>query len=231
MAPLGAKPVEVFTQSTPISPQISQRRIFSVSLKYVGNTSSGMQAQLNISYHLRPKKRQSLRHILQREVFLPPPGNGVNGTARMPYLPGPMFWKSDLTTLKNFKIGEKQSLQLRVAAFNPQPRSAVVRFWRQQPQTAIECWWKRPHQLRQSHDPLWSADHGIWRKVLVLGCLKRAALCDCALFWSLIFHRRHSTRPGPNCTPTPQKPPPISLSIICCCAGHPGSARCLPLAL
>jgi hypothetical protein len=36
----------------------------------------------------------------------------------MPYLPGPIFWNSDLTLLKNFKITERQALQFRFAAFN-----------------------------------------------------------------------------------------------------------------
>jgi hypothetical protein len=36
----------------------------------------------------------------------------------MPYLPGPMFWNSDLTVIKNFKLGEHKSAQFRVAGFN-----------------------------------------------------------------------------------------------------------------
>jgi hypothetical protein len=36
----------------------------------------------------------------------------------MPYLPGPIFWNSDLTLMKNFKLTERQSLQFRFAAFN-----------------------------------------------------------------------------------------------------------------
>ena len=36
----------------------------------------------------------------------------------MPYLPGPMFWKSDLTVLKGVKFTERQGLEVRVAAFN-----------------------------------------------------------------------------------------------------------------
>jgi hypothetical protein len=31
---------------------------------------------------------------------------------------GPMFWNSDLTLLKNFKITERQNLEFRFAAFN-----------------------------------------------------------------------------------------------------------------
>jgi hypothetical protein len=47
-----------------------------------------------------------------------PAGNGVNGTTKMPYLPGPKFWKSDLTAEKNFKIGEHQNAKFRLAAFD-----------------------------------------------------------------------------------------------------------------
>ena len=36
----------------------------------------------------------------------------------MPYLPGPMFWQSDLSLMKNFRITERQNLQFRFAAFN-----------------------------------------------------------------------------------------------------------------
>jgi Carboxypeptidase regulatory-like domain len=46
-----------------------------------------------------------------------PVGQLGNG-AHLPYLPGPKFWNSDLTLLKNFKITERQNLQFRIAAFN-----------------------------------------------------------------------------------------------------------------
>jgi Carboxypeptidase regulatory-like domain len=45
-------------------------------------------------------------------------GLGSWGTSKMPYLPGPMFWNSDLTLLKTFQVTERQRLQLRFAAFN-----------------------------------------------------------------------------------------------------------------
>jgi len=41
------------------------------------------------------------------------------GTGRTPYMPGPMFWNTDLTLAKTMKITERQSVQLRFAAFNP----------------------------------------------------------------------------------------------------------------
>jgi hypothetical protein len=43
---------------------------------------------------------------------------GELGTAGMPYMAGPMFWNSDLSVMKNFKIGERQNLQFRFAGFN-----------------------------------------------------------------------------------------------------------------
>jgi hypothetical protein len=46
------------------------------------------------------------------------PGNGNVGTLGTPYIPGPMYWNSDLTLQKEFKLGERQRLQFRFAAFN-----------------------------------------------------------------------------------------------------------------
>jgi hypothetical protein len=40
------------------------------------------------------------------------------GQYRLPYIHGPAFSKNDLTVLKNFSMGEKRSLQFRLAAFN-----------------------------------------------------------------------------------------------------------------
>jgi hypothetical protein len=47
------------------------------------------------------------------------PSQGQLGNAGMPYMPGPMFWNTDLSLMKNFKIKERQNLQLRFAFFNP----------------------------------------------------------------------------------------------------------------
>lgn len=46
------------------------------------------------------------------------PGPGQIGNGRIPYMAGPMFWNSDLTLLKSFKVSERQSLEFRIAAFN-----------------------------------------------------------------------------------------------------------------
>jgi hypothetical protein len=36
----------------------------------------------------------------------------------MPYMGGPLYWNSDLTVMKNFKIKERQNVEFRVSAFN-----------------------------------------------------------------------------------------------------------------
>jgi hypothetical protein len=63
--------------------------------------------------------RQGLREnqFLNPNCFAPAP-SGSLGTGSMPYLPGPAFWNSDLTLIKNFAITERQNVQFRFAAFN-----------------------------------------------------------------------------------------------------------------
>ena len=46
------------------------------------------------------------------------PRPGSNGNLRPPYIHGPALYTNDLTLLKNFKVREKDNLQLRLAAFN-----------------------------------------------------------------------------------------------------------------
>lgn len=46
------------------------------------------------------------------------PTIGVNGAYRLGFLPGPMFFDTDLTLAKTFNINERNSIQLRAAAFN-----------------------------------------------------------------------------------------------------------------
>jgi len=66
-----------------------------------------------------PKKGLTLPHeYLNPNCFAPATANGGFGTGGMPYLPGPMFWQSDLSLMKNFRITERQNLQFRFAAFN-----------------------------------------------------------------------------------------------------------------
>ena len=65
-----------------------------------------------------PRKGVTGPQYLNPSCFSPAPTNGTLGTGGMPYLPGPMFWNSDLSLMKNFRITERQNLQLRLAAFN-----------------------------------------------------------------------------------------------------------------
>lgn len=46
------------------------------------------------------------------------PAMGQNGAYRLPYIHGPAYVNHDLTVLKNFKMGEKRNMQVRLAAFN-----------------------------------------------------------------------------------------------------------------
>lgn len=43
---------------------------------------------------------------------------GKNGTTNLPMLTGPMYFGTDLTLSKDFKLSERQGLQFRIAAFN-----------------------------------------------------------------------------------------------------------------
>ena len=65
-----------------------------------------------------PRKGNAKGYYLNASCFNLPAGNGVNGTTKLPYLPGPKYWKSDLTAMKNFKIGDHQNAQFRIAGFN-----------------------------------------------------------------------------------------------------------------
>jgi len=65
-----------------------------------------------------PRKGNAKGYYLNANCFSLPAGNGVNGTTKMPYLPGPMYWKSDLTVMKRFSIGEHQVAEFRLAGFN-----------------------------------------------------------------------------------------------------------------
>lgn len=50
--------------------------------------------------------------------FGPAPSGQIGSLSRMPYIAGPMYWNTDLTLLKNFKLTERQAVQFRFAAFN-----------------------------------------------------------------------------------------------------------------
>ncbi len=50
--------------------------------------------------------------------FAPTPV-GSFGSPSLPYMPGPMYWNTDLAVIKSLKITERQNLELRFSAFNP----------------------------------------------------------------------------------------------------------------
>jgi hypothetical protein len=56
--------------------------------------------------------------FMNAACFTAPDAVGQNGTFQMPYMHGPAFLESDLSTYKNFKITERQALQFRFSAFN-----------------------------------------------------------------------------------------------------------------
>lgn len=60
-----------------------------------------------------PKKHQFINPLA---FGIPLPGS--NGAYRLPYMRGPYYMDHDVTVLKNFSMGEKKTLQLRMAAFN-----------------------------------------------------------------------------------------------------------------
>jgi len=64
-----------------------------------------------------PTEGLSKDQFINPACFKPAPA-GALGTGSMPYLPGPMFWNSDLAVMKNLKITEHQNLQFRLSAFN-----------------------------------------------------------------------------------------------------------------
>jgi len=64
-----------------------------------------------------PTQGLNKNQFINPNCFSPAP-KGALGTGGMPYMSGPMFWSSDLTLMKNFKLSERQGLQFRFAAFD-----------------------------------------------------------------------------------------------------------------
>ncbi len=64
-----------------------------------------------------PGIRNGAKTFINANCFtLPAPG--TNGSFNLPDIHGPMYFNSDLTLIKNVKLGEHQSLQFRLAGFN-----------------------------------------------------------------------------------------------------------------
>jgi hypothetical protein len=85
----------------------------------IGNT-----AWLGTSdYTLQPIVTCDPRSNLAKNQFvngnclgLPP--QGTNGVYNLPYIPGPKFFKWDMSIYKNFKISDRQNIQFRGSGFN-----------------------------------------------------------------------------------------------------------------
>ncbi len=64
-----------------------------------------------------PAKGLKPGYFANPSCFKPEPA-GKLGDASIPYLPGPMYWNSDLAVSKKFKITERKELEFRASAFN-----------------------------------------------------------------------------------------------------------------
>lgn len=65
-----------------------------------------------------PRTNLSANQFINGNCF-GPPRPGQNGSFVMPYIKGPMFFNTDMSLFKNFKIGEKgKNVQFRFDAFN-----------------------------------------------------------------------------------------------------------------
>jgi len=64
-----------------------------------------------------PAKNLASNYFANPSCFKPQPV-GKLGDASIPYLPGPMYWNSDLAVTKKFKITERQNVEFRASAFN-----------------------------------------------------------------------------------------------------------------
>ncbi len=65
-----------------------------------------------------PRSHSGSKQYFNGSCFGLNPTLGVNGAYKFGFLPGPMFFDTDLTLAKTFKVTERQSVQFRAAAFN-----------------------------------------------------------------------------------------------------------------
>jgi hypothetical protein len=65
-----------------------------------------------------PATGPRLKNQFVSPICFGPQPKGMLGNAAMPYMGGPMYWNSDLSLIKNFKIKERQNFEFRIAAFN-----------------------------------------------------------------------------------------------------------------
>ncbi|MDQ2843027.1 MAG: hypothetical protein M3Y72_18710, partial [Acidobacteriota bacterium] len=85
---------------------------------YFGTNALALEPELTCD----PRKGLTGGQTFNPSCFALPPngpnGTGANGSLIWPYIKTPSFFNSDLSLYKNFKVTERQSLQLRFAAFN-----------------------------------------------------------------------------------------------------------------
>ncbi len=84
------------------------------STTFLGTPEVSLQPLLTCDPTTGLKDKQYMNGACYR---LPDVG-GPNGPFNEPYIHGPAYFNSDLTALKDFKMGESRNLQLRFAAFN-----------------------------------------------------------------------------------------------------------------
>jgi hypothetical protein len=65
-----------------------------------------------------PSIKTAPHQVINSACFALPSAPGINGTYRFPYIHAPAYTETDLTGIKDFKIGESQNVQFRLAAFN-----------------------------------------------------------------------------------------------------------------
>ncbi len=65
-----------------------------------------------------PSIKRVAHQVINAGCFTLPSAPGINGNYRYPYIHGPAFTDTDLTAIRDIKIGERQNIQLRFAAFN-----------------------------------------------------------------------------------------------------------------
>jgi len=80
---------------------------------FVGSPDTSIYAALTCN----PKKGLAKGQFANPNCFALPTSGIGNG--RYPYIAGPMFWSSDLSLLKKFKVSDHEDLNFRLAAFNP----------------------------------------------------------------------------------------------------------------
>ena len=71
------------------------------------------------SYTCNPKSGLKAHQFANGACFAPTiTGGSIGNAARAPYIPGPAFWQTDATVVKQINIGERQKLELRAAGFD-----------------------------------------------------------------------------------------------------------------